>query len=220
MMGSVPEGWRGPAGEFHGTASQCAVARLVPAANGETDLGRRRDLLMAHGLLKRFGLGMAVAGRGPEPHRQHPSWRARSPEAAKKENQNQGRSWCSFSGLNDDPTAPLDGSGPNGPGRSIPVVRPGEQVGNCRSAYGEFPASSAIRNHTPLSTQPEQDALRSGSARRWCRGRSLFSFARRIRFRRWLRRGPSMPARPDRQVAAGPPADNQPHAGGPTACVQ
>jgi hypothetical protein len=33
-----------------------------------------------------------------------------------KEDQNQGRSWCSFSGLNDDPTAPLDGSGPEGPG--------------------------------------------------------------------------------------------------------
>ena len=30
--------------------------------------------------------------------------------------QNQGKSWCSFSGKNDDPTAPLDGSGPNGPG--------------------------------------------------------------------------------------------------------
>jgi len=30
--------------------------------------------------------------------------------------QNQGVSWCSFSGLNDDPGAPLDGSGPNGPG--------------------------------------------------------------------------------------------------------
>src|SRR3954451_7947873 len=30
--------------------------------------------------------------------------------------QNQGKSWCSFSGLNDDPTAPLDDSGPNGPG--------------------------------------------------------------------------------------------------------
>jgi hypothetical protein len=32
------------------------------------------------------------------------------------EDQNQGTSWCSFSGLNDDPNAPLDGSGPNGPG--------------------------------------------------------------------------------------------------------
>lgn len=37
--------------------------------------------------------------------------------------QNQGRSWCSSSGLNDDPTAPLDGSGPNGPERSVTVVR-------------------------------------------------------------------------------------------------
>ena len=32
------------------------------------------------------------------------------------QDQNQGVSWCSFSGLNDDPDAPLDGSGPNGPG--------------------------------------------------------------------------------------------------------
>jgi hypothetical protein len=36
--------------------------------------------------------------------------------SGKNIDQNQGRSWCSFSGLNDDPTAPLDGSGPNGPG--------------------------------------------------------------------------------------------------------
>jgi hypothetical protein len=35
-----------------------------------------------------------------------------------KEDQNQGMSWCSFSGLNDDPTAPVppDEIGPNGPG--------------------------------------------------------------------------------------------------------
>jgi hypothetical protein len=36
--------------------------------------------------------------------------------SGKNFDQNQGRSWCSFSGLNDDPGAPLDGSGPNGPG--------------------------------------------------------------------------------------------------------
>ena len=36
--------------------------------------------------------------------------------SGKRSNQNQGKSWCSFSGKNDDPTAPLDGSGPNGPG--------------------------------------------------------------------------------------------------------
>jgi hypothetical protein len=33
-----------------------------------------------------------------------------------RSDQNQGNSWCSFSGLNDDPGAPLDGSGENGPG--------------------------------------------------------------------------------------------------------
>jgi hypothetical protein len=36
--------------------------------------------------------------------------------SGKNVDQNQGKSWCSFSGLNDDPGAPLDGSGPNGPG--------------------------------------------------------------------------------------------------------
>jgi hypothetical protein len=36
--------------------------------------------------------------------------------SGKNVDQNQGTSWCSFSGLNDDPAAPLDGSGPNGPG--------------------------------------------------------------------------------------------------------
>ena len=36
--------------------------------------------------------------------------------SGKNVDQNQGVSWCSFSGLNDDPGAPLDGSGANGPG--------------------------------------------------------------------------------------------------------
>jgi hypothetical protein len=35
--------------------------------------------------------------------------------SGKNADQNQGKSWCSFSGLNDDPGAPLTG-GPNGPG--------------------------------------------------------------------------------------------------------
>ena len=35
--------------------------------------------------------------------------------SGQNEDQNQGTSWCSFSGLNDDPTAPPEG-GPNGPG--------------------------------------------------------------------------------------------------------
>ena len=36
--------------------------------------------------------------------------------SGKNPDHNQGKSWCSFSGHNDDPTAPLDGSGPNDPG--------------------------------------------------------------------------------------------------------
>jgi hypothetical protein len=39
--------------------------------------------------------------------------------SGKKLDQNQGKSWCSFSGLNDDPTAPTSGPPegmPNGPG--------------------------------------------------------------------------------------------------------
>jgi hypothetical protein len=45
-----------------------------------------------------------------------PAWAGEVTGSGKKADQNQGRSWCSFSGLNDDPGAPLDGSGPNGPG--------------------------------------------------------------------------------------------------------
>ena len=39
--------------------------------------------------------------------------------SGKNDEQNQGKSWCSFSGLNDDPTAPIQPPGPtnpNGPG--------------------------------------------------------------------------------------------------------
>jgi hypothetical protein len=69
--------------------------------------------------------------------------------------QNQGMSWCSFSGLNDDPGAPLDGSGPNGPGgqsqsygqdvrlglaASYPAeFRPGIACNPTRSTFGSNP---------------------------------------------------------------------------------
>ena len=48
-------------GGSHGTASQCPVARLVPNASGETDLGRRGVLLMVRRLMKRFGVAVSVA---------------------------------------------------------------------------------------------------------------------------------------------------------------
>ncbi len=53
--------------------------------------------------------------------------------SGKNVDQNQGRSWCSFSGHNDDPGAPLDGSGPTA--RAVfAVVRAGCQAGSRRSA--------------------------------------------------------------------------------------
>lgn len=55
------------------------------------------------------GAVIAVLGAGP-------ALAGEVTGSGKKEDQNQGKSWCSFSGLNDDPGAPLDGSGPNGPG--------------------------------------------------------------------------------------------------------
>ena len=38
-----------------------SVARLVPQANGETDLGRRRDLLIMRRLIKRFAVAVSMA---------------------------------------------------------------------------------------------------------------------------------------------------------------
>ena len=86
----------------------------MPNANGETDLVRRRFcrwradalqdsyLVSAAAVVLALSASIALAGEV-------------TGSGANSE-QNQGRSWCSFSGLNDDPDASLDGSGPNGPG--------------------------------------------------------------------------------------------------------
>ena len=66
---------------------------------------RTRYLLMtavSAAVLAGLGAGTALAGEVTG--------------SGKNVDQNQGVSWCSFSGLNDDPGAPLDGSGLNGPG--------------------------------------------------------------------------------------------------------
>ena len=89
--------------------------------------------------------------------------------SGKKENQNQGKSWCSFSGLNDDPGAPLDGSGPNGPGGAVSVVRAGEQARHRGPARGQ---PRHVLQPEPDSAAPaaEPDQVtRSGRPRR--RGR-------------------------------------------------
>ena len=76
--------------------------------------------------------------------------------SGKNENQNQGRSWCSFSGLNDDPTAPLDGSGPNGPGGQSQSF--GQDVKLGLDSPHEFnPGVACNPNRTPLPPQPNRN---------------------------------------------------------------
>src|SRR3954451_10327128 len=69
--------------------------------------------------------------------------------------QNQGRSWCSFSGLNDDPTAPLDGSGPNGPGGRSQSFGQQSKLGLSDPHSGN-PGTFCNPNRTPLPPQPNR----------------------------------------------------------------
>jgi hypothetical protein len=73
--------------------------------------------------------------------------------SGKKENQNQGRSWCSFSGLNDDPTAPLDG--PNGPGGTSQSYGQENRLGLQNPPAGN-PGTFCNPNRTPLPPQPNR----------------------------------------------------------------
>jgi hypothetical protein len=75
--------------------------------------------------------------------------------SGKKENQNQGMSWCSFSGLNDDPTAPLDGSGPNGPGGRSQSFGQENKLGISDPHEGN-PGTFCNPNKTPLPPQPNR----------------------------------------------------------------
>lgn len=72
------------------------------------------------------------------------------------EEQNQGMSWCSFSGLNDDPTAPLDGSGPNGPGGQSQSFGQENRLGLQDPHLGN-PGSFCNPNRTPLPPQPNRN---------------------------------------------------------------
>jgi hypothetical protein len=75
--------------------------------------------------------------------------------SGKKEDQNQGTSWCSFSGLNDDPTAPLDGSGPNGPGGQSQSFGQENKLGIVDPHEGN-PGTFCNPNKTPLPPQPNR----------------------------------------------------------------
>ena len=73
--------------------------------------------------------------------------------SGKKEDQNQGKSWCSFSGLNDDPTAPLDGTGDNGPGGRSQSFGQENKLGLSEPGT---PGTFCNPNRTPLPPQPNR----------------------------------------------------------------
>jgi hypothetical protein len=73
------------------------------------------------------------------------------------ENQNQGMSWCSFSGLNDDPTAPVppDPIGPNGPGGQSQSYGQENRLG-LQHPPADNPGTFCNPNRTPLPPQPNR----------------------------------------------------------------
>ena len=75
--------------------------------------------------------------------------------SGKKIDQNQGKSWCSFSGLNDDPDAPLDGSGPNGPGGKSQSYGQENKLGIV-DPHEANPGLFCNPNRTPLPPQPNR----------------------------------------------------------------
>src|SRR5216110_2074662 len=75
--------------------------------------------------------------------------------SGKNVDQNQGKSWCSFSGLNDDPGAPLDGSGPNGPGGQSQSFGQDVKLG-LADPHGFNPGLACNPNKTPLGPNPNR----------------------------------------------------------------
>ena len=73
--------------------------------------------------------------------------------SGKKEDQNQGMSWCSFSGANDDPGAPLDG--PNGPGGHSQSFGQENRLG-LADPHSFNPGVACNPNKTPLGPQPNR----------------------------------------------------------------
>jgi hypothetical protein len=122
----------------------------VPDANGETDLRPKEvgalirrivGAACAAALVASLGAGAVFAGEVTG--------------SGKNVDQNQGKSWCSFSGHNDDPGAPLDGSGPNGPGGRSQSFGQDVKLGLADPHQGN-PGLFCNPNHTPLPPQPNR----------------------------------------------------------------
>jgi hypothetical protein len=76
--------------------------------------------------------------------------------SGKQEDQNQGKSWCSFSGLNDDPGAPLDGTGANGPGGQSQSFGQENKLGLADPHAGK-PGLFCNPNTSPFGPQPNRN---------------------------------------------------------------
>ena len=79
--------------------------------------------------------------------------------SGQNEDQNQGKSWCSFSGLNDDPDAPLDGSDPDGPGGKSQAYGQDVRLGLADPVEDKFvhPGTFCTPNKSPLPDFPNRD---------------------------------------------------------------
>ena len=106
---------------------------------------RRMKSLLALGAC---GAALAVLSAGP-------ALAGEVTGSGKNPDHNQGKSWCSFSGHNDDPTAPLDGSGPNGPGGHAQSFGQDNKLGLADPHAGN-PGTLCNPNRTPLPPQPNR----------------------------------------------------------------
>jgi hypothetical protein len=117
---------------------------LVGRQSGGANMGRIKSSLA----VAVCALAIAVSSAGP-------ALAGEVTGSGKKENQNQGTSWCSFSGLNDDPTAPLDGSGENGPGGQSQSYGQENKLG-LQDPHESNPGTFCNPNKTPLPPQPNR----------------------------------------------------------------
>ena len=81
--------------------------------------------------------------------------------SGKNTDQNQGRSWCSFSGHNDDPTAPIAPPGPdnpNGPGGTSQSYGQDVRYGLADPSGDKFihPGTQCNPNKTTFGPQPNR----------------------------------------------------------------
>ena len=110
---------------------------------------------MVRRIARRFGLAVAVAAAVLS-LTASATLAGEVTGSGRNDHQNQGVSWCSFSGLNDDPGAPLDGSGPNGPGGQAQSYGQDVKLG-LADPHAFNPGVACNPNRTPLPPQPNRD---------------------------------------------------------------